>query len=157
MTRISFRTRLVRPPGTGTWTFALVPPSASTALGGLKARMRIRGSVDGVPFTSSLMPRGGGTLFVVVNQELRTKIGKTHGETIQVEMEVDTRPVVISVPQNLKVALAGQPKAMACFEGLAPSHRKAYVRWIEEAKKPETRERRVAKAVAMLVSGKTLT
>lgn len=156
MTKIQFKTKLVRPPGVGTWTFALVPPAASNALGGLKAHARVRGTIEGAPFESTLMPRGGGTLFVVVNQAVREAIGKTHGDPVRMELEVDTRPVVISVPKDLASAFSRVPKASASFEGLAPSHRKAFVRWIEDAKKPETRERRVKKSVEMLLKGETI-
>lgn len=57
------------------------------------------------------------------------------------------------MPSDLAEALRKAPTALAFFEQLAPSHRKEYVRWIEEAKKPETRLRRVEKAIEMLGLG----
>ncbi len=60
---------------------------------------------------------------------------------------------VPEMPADLAEALRKAPAALAFFEQLAPSHRKEYVRWVEEAKKPETRQRRVEKAVEMLWLG----
>jgi hypothetical protein len=62
------------------------------------------------------------------------------------------RPGVVA-PAELVAALAGAPAARATWDGLAPSHRREYVGWIEEAKRPETRARRVAQAVEMLSAG----
>ena len=63
-------------------------------------------------------------------------------------------PREVDVPDDLRAALADHPEAVAHFDGLAASHRKEWVRWIEEAKRPETREARVAKTVAGLREGR---
>jgi len=75
------------------------------------------------------------------------------GDTVKLSVALDTRPRNATVPKELKIALAKSSKAKAAFDGLAPSHRKAYVDWIEEVKRPETRERRVGETVARLVRG----
>jgi uncharacterized protein YdeI (YjbR/CyaY-like superfamily) len=56
----------------------------------------------------------------------------------------------LDIPRFLKQALKASPKAWESFERLAPSHRKQYIRWITDAKKEETRERRLREAVALL-------
>ncbi|EYF08207.1 YdeI/OmpD-associated family protein [Chondromyces apiculatus] len=61
---------------------------------------------------------------------------------------------IVTAPQDLAEALTGSEPARALWSTLAPSHRKEYVRWIEEARKPETRARRVAGTIEMLSSGK---
>jgi len=63
------------------------------------------------------------------------------------------RPVP-ELPPALVQALAGQPAAQAFFEGLAPSHRREYIEWIAEAKREETRDKRIAQAVEWLGEGK---
>ena len=68
---------------------------------------------------------------------------------------LDTAPRTVDVPPDL--AAARDPEARALFDGLAYSHRKEYVRWVEEAKKPETRANRIAKAAVMLREGRTRT
>jgi antitoxin component of MazEF toxin-antitoxin module len=145
----TFRARLVRPPGVGTWTFASVPTEVLRA-GGLRARMRVTGTVDGVPFRSSLMPRGGGDLFVVIPQPLRDQIGKQHGHAVNITLRADLRAQVLAVPPDFRRALG---KALARFTVLAPSHQKAFLQWIEGAKRPETRTRRIAEAARMVLRG----
>ena len=154
MTDLTFKTKLMRPEEVGTWTFA----SISTELANraqLRARMRIRGTIDGAHFRSSLMPAGDGDVFVAVNKELREKIGKGNGEVVEMTVGRDTS-VVDSIPADLKKALSQNAKAETYFRKMAPSHRKAYVQWIEQAKKAETRESRLKKAIHMLLQGKTL-
>ena len=150
-----FKTRLVRPEGVGTWTFAPVPLDIpGRAL--LKARMRVKGEIDGVPYRSSLMPAGGGELFVVVPKPLREKIGKKSGDVVTMTLQLDNARLTLSVPTDLARALGRNSKARAWFDKIAPSHRKAYVQWIEQAKKKETRQIRIKKSVRMLSRGETL-
>jgi hypothetical protein len=129
----------------------MIPPAAIQK-GGLRPRMRIVGSIDGAPFRSSLIPRGGGTLFVVVPGPLREKIGKSAGESVEISLSVDPRPEVLKVPTDFRGAL-GSDRAL--FDRLAPSHRKAFIVWIEGAKQAETRSRRIAQAVQMVRHGQT--
>ncbi|MFZ0891820.1 MAG: YdeI/OmpD-associated family protein [Thermoplasmata archaeon] len=155
MAALSFQTRLVRPEGIGTWTFALVPKRLSEKAR-LRSHQRVKGTIDGVPFASSLMPRGDGILFLVVNSVLREKIGKSGGDAVEVSMELDTRSTRISLPPALRKALTNDVAARKAFENLAPSHRKAFVAWIATAKQDETRDRRLTKILQMLHRGKTL-
>lgn len=74
--------------------------------------------------------------------------------SIRYEYERGLRSGVVTVPPDLRRALARSAKARAAFEGLALSHRREYVEWIEDAKRPETRARRVADSLVLLVAGK---
>jgi uncharacterized protein YdeI (YjbR/CyaY-like superfamily) len=112
--------------------------------------MRVAGTIDGAPFRSSLMPRGGGALFIVVPQALRDRIQKSHGQSVEVSMEVESRPEVLRVPLDVQKAL-GPEKAR--FDRLAPSHRKAFLVWIADAKHAETRGRRIEQTVQMIRRG----
>jgi bifunctional DNA-binding transcriptional regulator/antitoxin component of YhaV-PrlF toxin-antitoxin module len=130
----------------------MVPAPVAQRLG-LKARMRVTGEIDGVPFRSSLMPRGGGRLFVVVPSALRERIAKTSGQSVDVALVLDRTAVVVRVPADFRVALGDlRPN----FDKLAPSHRKAFVQWISSAKMDATRQRRISKAVEMMRLGQTL-
>jgi uncharacterized protein YdeI (YjbR/CyaY-like superfamily) len=91
------------------------------------------------------MPTGDGDVFVVVNKELREKIGKGNWEVVEMTVGRDTS-VVDSIPADLKKALSQNAKAETYFRKMAPSHWKAYVQWIGRAKK----------AIHMLLQGKTL-
>ncbi len=97
----------------------------------------------------------GGEFIVGLNREVREGAGAQAGDTVELELELDTAPREVEVPEALATALAGDREAAAAFDALAFTHRKEYARWIEEAKRDETRERRVAQALQMLHEGKT--
>src|SRR6267143_4154015 len=149
----SFTTKLVRPEGVGTWTYAPIPVDISKQAG-LKA-MRTKGTVDGVPLKSSLMA-GSGELFIVIAKELRGKIGKQAGDVVKITLGSDTSDNVVNIPADLTKALSTNEKAKTSFEKMAPSHKKAYVQWITQAKTTETRSNRIGKAIQQISVGKTL-
>ena len=74
------------------------------------------------------------------------------GQEVDVRVELDTAPQETPLPEDLAAAL--DDAARAFFDGLAPSHRKEWVRWVEEAKKPETRAARVEKTAEALKAGR---
>lgn len=57
------------------------------------------------------------------------------------------------LPSELRAALASSPAALAAFDRLSPSHRREYVQWVDEARRPDSRERRAAQTVMRLLSG----
>ena len=152
MARWEFETKLVRPEGVGTWTFAPIPVEIAKETG-IRARLRVKGTIDGLFFRGTLLPRGEGSHFIVVNKELRDRIEKCEGDVVSVKMDLDDQPPIIQIPEDFATALKRNAKAKAHFEGIAPSHKKAYLQWIGSAKQPETRKRRIAKAVTMLSRG----
>jgi hypothetical protein len=115
--------------------------------------MRVRGTIDGTPFRSSLIPRGDGQVFVVVPSALRSRIGKSSGDSVAMVLTPDLRPVVIRLPADLRTALGSD---RSTFDRLAPSHRKAFVLWVTSAKLAATRQRRIEKAVEMIRRGQTM-
>jgi len=153
--RWNFETSLVRPEGVGTWTFAPIPLDLVSETG-IKARLRVKGRIDGVPFAGTLLPGGSGRHFVVVKKELRDRLGKSAGDRVRIQMDVDSAPASVVIPDDLARALAKSSAARSRYEDMAPSHKKAYVDWIEGAKKPATRANRVAKALKMIAAGKNL-
>ncbi|MCI4326562.1 MAG: YdeI/OmpD-associated family protein [Thermoplasmata archaeon] len=152
---ISFVSKLLRPDVVGAWTFAPIP-NAAAASGGFRARLRVKGTIEGIPFRSSLIPRGGGELFVVVNSEVRDRIGKSDGATVRLELELDSTPVVVDVPPSLRRALQRDPPARAIFAKFTASQQSAYARWVAGAKQDATRERRVAAALEKIRRGEKL-
>jgi hypothetical protein len=94
--------------------------------------------------------RMGGRFLVPVSAEVRTAAGVAAGDELDVGIELDDAPRTVEVPPDLAAALAASPRAARAWEALAYSHRKEWVRSVEEAKKPETRERRVRAAIAAL-------
>lgn len=97
-----------------------------------------------------------GEFLLGLNREVREAAGAEAGDEVTVVIELDTAPREVDVPEALSEALAGDAAAKAVFEGLAYTHRKEYARWIAEAKREETRDRRVARALGMLRAGERL-
>ena len=136
--------------GTGCWVIFPQDPMESF---GKKNLIPIRAEIDGEPYRGSLANMGDGPCLVVL-KAIREKIGKQAGDTVRVRLWLDTEPRVVEPPEDLRAGW--DARAAEVWEGLSPSHRREYARWIEEAKKPETRQARVAKAAQMLADGKKL-
>ncbi len=98
--------------------------------------------------------RMGGRFLVPLSVENRTAAGVAAGDQVDVDIEPDIGPREVAVPDDLAAALAQNETARANFDGLSYTHRKEWVRWIEEAKRAETRATRLAKTVESLHAGK---
>jgi hypothetical protein len=98
-----------------------------------------------------------GEFLLGLNREVRKQARVEAGDTVDVKLELDTAPREVEVPQALAAALAQDAKAHASFQRLAYTHRKEYARWIDEAKREETRQRRVSEALELLRQGKART
>jgi hypothetical protein len=107
----------------------------------------------GYTYRTTVAPRGEQFL-IPVSGEVRAKTGLAAGDEIDVEVVHDGAPRTVAVPADLAAQLALAPSAQSFFEGLSYSHRRAYVDWIEDAKKAETRAARTARTVEMLLDGK---
>ena len=128
------------------------PDDVVAALGSGK-RPAVRVSVGGHTYRTTVAPMGG-RYFVPLSAENRQAAGVAAGQDVQVDIELDAQPRELALPDDLERGLAQDDDARRFFEGLSYTHRKEWVRWIEEAKKAETREGRVARALAMLREGK---
>ncbi len=96
---------------------------------------------------------GGPCHILGIRKEIRQKIGKTIGDSVAVVLEADTDPRAVTPPADLQQALDADPAAGAAFARLAYSHQKEYVAWIEEAKRPQTRQSRIAQTLERLKAG----
>jgi bacteriocin resistance YdeI/OmpD-like protein/uncharacterized protein DUF1905 len=118
-------------------------------------RFPVVATVNGHTWRTSVA-RMGGEFLVGLNREVRVGAGSVQaGDTVEVALELDTKSREVEVPEALATALEGDAEARAAFDRLAFTHRKEFARWIEEAKREETRERRVAQALQMLREGRT--
>ena len=118
-----------------------------------RARLRVRGTINGVPFRGSIFPYGG-IHYLGVTRAMRESMGIQAGETVAVVMEPDTEPRVITPPPDLAAALAANPAAQAAWEQRSYTHRKEHVQAVEAAKQPATRLRRIERVIADLAVGK---
>jgi hypothetical protein len=146
MTVHTFEAPLKRPEGVGTWTYVDIPFDILAAFGA-KGQIKVKGTVNGCPFRSSARPHGDGSHYLVVNQTIRAAIGATQGDVVQVDLEPDTGPRTVEVPADLAGALQADAAAQQAFTRLPYSHQKEYVDYLESAKRPETRQKRVIQIV----------
>jgi uncharacterized protein YdeI (YjbR/CyaY-like superfamily) len=82
---------------------------------------------------------------------VREAAGVEAGDVLTIDLKRDDEERTVKLPGDLAAAL--DAPARASFDALSLTHRREYVQWIEEAKREQTRERRVAKAVVMLRDG----
>jgi hypothetical protein len=114
---------------------------------GAKHMSRVAGTLNGHPFRSNLVKMGGRMLLGVHKANVEA-LGLSPGDTVTVVMSLDTEPRGDDVPPEiLAEALRHDPLAAATWDALAPSHRREYVGYIKEAKKDETRARRVQRTI----------
>jgi len=116
-----------------------------------RARPPVRGTVNGAPLRSTIAKYGDEYL-LVINRQVREAAGATAGDTVEIQLELDRKPRVVRLPKDFAAAL--DKDARAKFDRMSYSHRKDYVDWIKEAKREETRQRRIAKAVELIRQGK---
>jgi hypothetical protein len=136
------------------WTYLVVPAHQADQLSpGKKTGFRVTGKIDGVPVTSvALLPMGEGNFILALNAALRKKLAKPVGETVTLSLKVETREQPLCA--DLLECLADEPLARERFEALTPGHRRYFSKWVEEAKLPETRAKRIAHCLHFLSLGK---
>ncbi|HWB37097.1 MAG TPA: YdeI/OmpD-associated family protein [Rugosimonospora sp.] len=137
----------------GTSTGFEVPEEIVTGLGGGR-RPAVAVTINGRTWRSRIMPYSG-RILLGISAENRAETGIAAGDVVDVEVELDQAPREVVVPDDLATALAADPAARDFFDKLSYTNRKEYVRWIEEAKRPETRATRLTRAIEQLREGRT--
>jgi hypothetical protein len=145
---MDFRTTVVL--GGKTATGLQVPNDVVAELGAGK-RPPVVVTVGGHTYRTTVAPMGG-SYWLPLAAEHREAAGVQAEQEVDVSIELDTAPRDVPVPDDLATAM--DDDARAAFDGLAFSHRKEWVRWVEEAKKPETRTARIEKTVEGLRAGR---
>ena len=147
MTMQRFQAKLEPVPHGG--CFVVVPPEIASAAG-LKYKDRVRGTVNGAKYRSSLM-KYSGVFHMGVHKATLAKAGAGVGDHVDVIIERDPAPLPTDrIPRDLARALKTRKGAAAAFAALAPSRRREYVGSILDAKTPATRTRRIAKVLTAL-------
>ncbi len=123
------------------------------AIGEGDKRFPVLATINGYSWRTTVTPMRG-EFVLGLNRAVRESAGVEAGDTVDVKIELDTAPREVELPDDLATALAADGAAKAAFEALAFTHRKEYVRWITEAKRQETRERRVRATLERLREGK---
>ncbi len=141
MAQHTFRVKLLSQAGSEIAAFK--PPFDVVEVFQRKGRVPVKGTVNGFPFRSSLMNMGEGHM-MVVNAELRAGGRCQAGDTVTVVMELDEEARTVELPAYLRKIIDSDAKAREFWPKLSFTHQKEYVREIEGAKRPETREKRIA-------------
>jgi len=127
-------------------------PRQKSAKFGVRGRVPVTGTINGFPFRSSIFPTGDGAHYMGVNRQVREGAGVSAGDRVKVTMELDTAPRTIDIPPDLNKELSKSLTARVRFDKLSYTYRKEYVQWIEAAKRPETRARRLKQVLAKLTA-----
>ena len=136
----------------GGGAFVEVPFDVEAAFGAKKPK--VKAMIEGVPYRGLLVRMGGPNHILIVLKDIREQIGRTFGDEIKVSVELDVEERVAIVPTELKRIFKSDQEAKSAFEKLSYTHQKEYVTWINEAKKPETRQNRIVKTIERLKKGK---
>ena len=118
-------------------------------------RVKVKATFDGIKYRGSLV-RLGGCYMIGITREIREKSGKDFGDMIHVTLEKDDEERILELPEAFQKALLKDAKAAAFFESLSYSSRRDYIRWIMDAKREDTKIRRISQAVERLKEGKKL-
>jgi hypothetical protein len=119
---------------------------------GKKGRVPVEATFDGVPYSGSMVKCGPGQHMLGILKAIRTQLGKGPGDSINVVLWKDDAVRTVEVPVEFEKLLKKQA-LVATFERLSYTHRREYCRWIAEAKREETRLKRLEKAVEMVRAG----
>ncbi|HEY2949106.1 MAG TPA: YdeI/OmpD-associated family protein [Micromonosporaceae bacterium] len=125
-----------------------VPPEVVEALGGGK-RPAVTITINGHSWKSRVAIMRGRYLLGLSNAN-RKAAGVAIGDEVEVELEIDAEPRVVVEPADFAHALDADPVARTAYDRLSHGRKREHVLAIERAKKPETRKRRIEKALAML-------
>lgn len=138
--------------GGKTATGIRVPEDVVTALGAGK-RPPVQVTIGGYTYRSTVAVMGG-VFLLPVSAEVRERAGVAAGDEVDVDVELDTEPREVTVPPDFASALGADERARQFFDGLSYSNRRRIVLGIDDAKTPETRQRRIAAAVDRLRAGR---
>jgi hypothetical protein len=114
-----------------------------------KGKVPVKVTFDGHPYTGSLIKYGFPQHTLHLPKAIRVELGKVPGDTIEVVLWKDEAERILEVPAAFEKLMKDEG-LLPFFEALSYTHRKEYIRWITEAKKEETRSRRLEKAIEML-------
>lgn len=149
MKRYTFKARIEDGIGGGA---AVVFPFDVEQEFGAKGRVPVKSTLDGVPYSGSLVKCGPGSHMLGVLKSIREQTGKNVGDTIDVVIWKDEEVRTVEVPIEF-ARLMNKEGVIASFERLSFTNRKEYCRWIDGAKKEETRQARLVKSIEMLKKG----
>ena len=147
---IEFDGVITRSEVTGSSAYVTFPFDVKE-LFGVAGRVPITALIDDLGYRGSLVTYGGPHLLLILTA-IREKLGKQPGDSVHVRLELDQAERVVELDQDIADSLV-YAGLMEAFRGMSYSHQREYALWIADAKKPETRQRRIEKMAGMVAEG----
>ncbi len=116
-----------------------------------RKRVKVVATFNGAVYRGSIVGIGGPAHILPILKAIRKEIGKDVGDTVKVTVREDSEPRVVVPPKDFASAMKGSPRAAAFFRALSYTRQREYVKWIEDAKRPQTRASRIERSVKMLL------
>jgi hypothetical protein len=135
----------------GSASFIEVPIDPKAVFGKVRAPVKV--TLNGYTFRSTIAAMGGPPA-IPLRQSNREAAGLKGGQTVEVRLDLDDEPRVVTPPADLVKALKEAPPAWDRWNELSYSHQREHAEAVKGAKKPDTRQRRIENAIAMLKTAK---
>ena len=130
-------------------------PFSTVELFNKKGQVKIKAVFDDkVEYRGSLVKMKSDCHTLGLTQEIRKQLNKTFGDSVSVSLREDKEERTVEIADDIFSIFNKNQEAKTIFDKMSYTHRKEYIRWIEEAKKPETRENRKIKMIQMILEGK---
>ncbi|SHE61582.1 YdeI/OmpD-associated family protein [Chryseobacterium vrystaatense] len=130
-------------------------PFSTEKLFNKKGQVKIRATFDHkVDYRGSLVKMNSDCHILGLTQEVRKQLGKSVGDEVSVSLIEDMEERRVEIADDIASVFTENPDAKSLFDKMSYTHRKEYIRWIEGAKKPETREKRKVRMIEMILKGK---
>lgn len=127
-----------------------VPEEVSRALGG-QGYIPVIANAQGLVVRTTLVPAGNGTHRLFLDGKIRKKLGIDARSLVGITLQRDKKPNAITVPSDVAAALRKTPGAQKAFKAITPGLRREFLRWVLNAKHAETRAKRIARAIPILI------
>ena len=148
MSKQEFTGTLIKVPDMDA-TYVMIPFDVKKAFG-RKSHVKVKAWIDGFLYRGSIADMGEGNS-LIVTKEIRRMLGKYPGDQVHIVIEEDKDERAIEIPADLKDAFRKNPEAVKFFITLSHSNRKEYVKWITDAKRQETRVKRLTMIIELLL------
>ena len=117
-----------------------------------KRRVKVVASFDNVEYRGSIVFMKG-KFILGIKKAIREEINKDIGDNVHIKLHEDMEPRIVEVPDYISESLTPHPEIKDKFENLSYTHKKEYLNWIEEAKKEETKKKRINQMIERLSQG----
>ena len=153
MTIIKFDAIIKNNPQFENSAYVEIPFDVEKTYNGQK-RVKVKATIDDIPYRGLICRMGTPCHVLGILKDIRAKIGKNHGDFVSITLEEDVEERIVEIPDDFKEILDNNKEAFDFFNNLSFTHRKEYVNWITSAKKIETRNSRLDKALTLLLNKK---